>query len=109
VRAHSLLLIPQVLANDVAVSGDGRWDPCFRDNSASGHNKARSLKRALPGGGRPTVVVVGSSACDMESLEAGLTQHVYAVTGSPFARLCDDGGFRVRAFAGWGALQKELF
>ena len=79
-----------MLANDVAVGSDGRWDPCFRDNSTSGHDKARSLKRALPSGGagRPAVVLVGASACDIGVLEAGLCQHVYAVAGSPFERRC---------------------
>lgn len=56
----------EVFANDVVVDSDGRWAPSFRDDSASGHDKARSVRRALTtAAGGASVVLIGSSECDL--------------------------------------------
>jgi hypothetical protein len=56
----------EVFGNDVAVGADGRWVTSFRDDSTSGHDKARSVRRALTTAvGGASIVVIGSSECDM--------------------------------------------
>jgi len=107
-RSAGLGHIP-VLANDLVVApGDGKWAPCFRDSTATGHDKARSMKRAVAGIADARVVLVGSFGCDLGPLEAGLAQHVYAPDGSELERSCEAGGFQIRQFAGWPALGTDL-
>eukprot|EP00967_Tisochrysis_lutea_P119363 scaffold194688_cov26-Tisochrysis_lutea.AAC.1 len=71
----------EVFANDVAVDHYGKWKPCFKDDSEYGHDKARSMRRALTtGASGAKVVLIGSSICDMVRWPPVLHAHAFAST-----------------------------
>ncbi len=99
----------EVLANDVAPGDGGAWRVSFRDSSASGHDKAESVRRALTSGGAPHFVVhVGVHACDFGLVAADRLDALYAPRESPLLALCEASGVRTRSFGGWEALEAEL-
>lgn len=98
-----------VLANELHVGTNNRWRVSFRDGSASGHDKARSLKAALRLlDGERRVVYIGRTACDAAPVDGGLVHHLYAPTGSALGVHCESAGHKHRAFPGWTALAREL-
>mmetsp|Transcript_22350 Transcript_22350/g.48785 ORF Transcript_22350/g.48785 Transcript_22350/m.48785 type:complete len:256 (+) Transcript_22350:201-968(+) len=96
----------QVLANDLVVpASGGAWAPCFRDNTATGHDKRRSLKRAAGDG---CTVLIGSAEDDGGVVRAGLVDLAYSVPETAFARSCRQAEIETRPFSSWEALAAEL-
>ena len=103
----------EVLANDMFVErASGAWKVSCRDDSASGHDKGDSVRRAIAGApkgaGAQTVLLVGRTACDFAPVAAGRVDCLTAPAGSELAKLCAEEGVDFRPWAGWDALRADL-
>lgn len=103
----------EVLANDMFVDkASGAWRLSCRDDSASGHEKGDSVRRALAGApagaAAQRVVHVGRNACDFAPAAAGRVDCLVAPADSELARCCAELGVEFRAWAGWDELAKQL-
>ena len=102
----------EVLAHDMFVerARGNAWRVSFCDDSATGHDKAESMRRALQGnktrGGG--VVLVGRLACDFAPVKAGMVSCLYAPPDSALAEMASAAGIRHRPFTGWSELAAAL-
>jgi 2-hydroxy-3-keto-5-methylthiopentenyl-1-phosphate phosphatase len=106
----------EVLAHDAFVEPEsGKWRVSYRDESATGHDKAESMRRALqshgtkkPAGAAPSVLLVGQYACDFAPVSAGSVDCLLAPAGSELAQRAAAEGIAHRTFNGWPEVLQQL-